>query len=511
MFSRLRHSSRRGVCSRAFPIVCLLVFLGTPGSLVARGEITSELAADPAVQAAIGIYELWAEQQLTYQDLPGLSVGVIRDQELVWARGFGWSDRKRQVPATPETLYRMGSVTKLFTATAVMQLRDAGKLRLDDPVSKHLPWFSIATEFDAWGDITVWNLLTHTAGLPREGGVPYWTTHEFPDLEELRAALGEQHAIFAPNTTYKYSNLGMSILGAVVEAVSGQSWHDYVDRNVLGALAMKSSTTQPGERHHRQRAISYYRRMDDGSREVFDYYDTGAIGPAANLVSNVVDMARFASLQFRDPGDLEDLGEGVLSALSVREMQRPHWVSSSWRGGRGLGWSVSHQDRSATGKETIVSHGGWIGGNRTHLIVSPARKVAVVAMTNADDGSPSFFAYEAYDVLAPAIEKALSRQDEAARKTATDEIPEVWHTYVGLYSDPWRFESRVLIEDGKLVVYEPSYPPSDGAGGSTTVLVPLADGSFRIPDGETVRFEADSRGRVVRMFWRHEYRDRIGD
>ena len=157
---------------------------------------TGELAEQSPVADAIALLDLWIEEQRTYRDLPGLSIGVVHDQELVWAKGYGTSDLETEAPVTPETVFRVGSITKLFTATAIMQLRDAGKLRLDDPVSTHLPWFEVKSSFEDEPEITVRHLLTHTSGLPRDAAFPQWTTHDFPTRDQVREALPGQDAIF---------------------------------------------------------------------------------------------------------------------------------------------------------------------------------------------------------------------------------------------------------------------------------------------------------------------------
>lgn len=469
-----------------------LAVLLLPGA--AAGSAAVPLAEAPGVAAATRLLDLWVEEQMAHQDLPAVVIGVVHDQEVVWARGWGLADRERRIAATPQTLFRVGSVTKLFTATAVLQLRDAGKLRLDDPVARHLPWFRVESDFLHDGPITIRQLLTHTSGLPREAAFAYWTEHVFPSRGELRAALPGQRAVFAPASRYKYSNLGLSLAGEVVAAVSGMPWADYLERHVFAPLGMTGTTGAPGEEHLSRRAVSYMRRLADGTRPVFDYYDTGAIAPAANVLSSVEDLLRFARLQFRTgPAG----GEQIVSGATLREMHRPHWVYDSWTGGRGLGFGISRRD----GK-TIVSHGGWIGGNRTHFLLVPGEKVGVVAFTNADDGSPASFGYEAYDLLGPAIRAAVARAAEPAAPRQADPS---WQAYVGTYTDPWHWEYRVLVLDDELVLYEHNYPPEEDAEDSLTRLEPVAEHTFRMSDGELVVFEMDEEGRVERIRRRYEY------
>ena len=143
------------------------------------------IAQAPEVASNIKLLEAWIESQMAYRSVPGMSVGVVYDQTLIWARGFGYADVEKKIPATPATIYRMASVTKTFTATAIMQLRDAGKLSLDDPVVKHLPWFKVKSRFHDAPAVNIRHLLTHTSGLPREAAYPYWTDNFFPPLEQI--------------------------------------------------------------------------------------------------------------------------------------------------------------------------------------------------------------------------------------------------------------------------------------------------------------------------------------
>ena len=139
-------------------------------------------------KSALDLLVAWIEAQVVHRELPGLTMGIVHDQTLVWGRGFGWADVERREAATIETLYRIGSITKLFTATAIVMLRDAGKLGLDDPLTAYLPWFAMKSASPDAGSITIRHLLTHTSGLPREAAFPYWTDDRFPTVEEIGAS-----------------------------------------------------------------------------------------------------------------------------------------------------------------------------------------------------------------------------------------------------------------------------------------------------------------------------------
>src|SRR5262245_13829537 len=248
----------------------------------------SPVSDNPAVRSAIDLYAAWIESQLAYSGVPALSAAIVHDQELVWARGFGLAHVERQEPATPDTLYRIASITKLFTATALLQLRDAGKLRLDDPLTTHLPWFAIQRAQADAEPITIRHLLTHAAGLPREAAFPYWADGQFPTTAEIRAALGGQRPPLAPGVRWKYSNLGLTLAGEIVAAASGQAYAAYVRERILEPLGMRETLVESPAADHPRLAAGYTRRLPDGApRQRAPHTDTRGLTPAANITTSV--------------------------------------------------------------------------------------------------------------------------------------------------------------------------------------------------------------------------------
>lgn len=485
--------------------VATALLIAAACSLAARAACGAAL--DPKVADAAALYDLWVGEQLAYHQIPGVVVGVVSGSELLWAKGYGTTDLAGGVPLTPTTPFRIGSVSKLFTATAILQLRDAGKLRLDDPVVKLLPWFQVPNPFPGAPPITVEHLLTHTSGLSREGPFPAWTTHQFPSREELRATISQVTVISPPGKSYRYSNLGLALLGEIVAAVSGESWAGYVARHIAQPLGMRATTGAPTAATLAALPRQHRRRQPDGSRGTLDYYETGALAPAAAVISTLEDLARFAALHLTaDPaGVVATQGRAsgtpslasVLAPATVFEMQRPHFVYPSWTGGRGLGFAVSRRDG-----RTYVSHGGWIGGHRTDFLLDPERKLAAIALTNADDASPGLFARQALDLIGGAITAGTATPPKSAATLSPDPT---WQRYVGRYTDPWDWQIDVLVADGALCLYEHGYPPADDADESLTRLTPAPDGTFRTPDGEIVRFEIGADGKVTRMYRRADY------
>lgn len=204
-------------------------------------SLLAGLADHPDVTAAERVFRAWMEEQLAYRGLPRIAVGVVHDQELVWSQGFGFANLDAKVSVTPATKFRMASHSKLFTATAVMQLRDQGKLRLDDLAVKYLPWFQPRTAEPDADAITIEELLTHSSGLTREAG-SHWSDYEFPDAGSIQKYVRENTAAYAPGVRWKYSNLAFTVAGMLVEAVSGESYADYVRKHIFEPLG--------GCRHH---------------------------------------------------------------------------------------------------------------------------------------------------------------------------------------------------------------------------------------------------------------------
>jgi len=471
---------------------CALIvfFLSTIATIPLSAQ---ELADDAEVKAQIGLFSAWLEGQLEIRGLPGVAVGVVSDQELIWARGFGHADIEADRHMQTDTRFRMASHSKLFTATSIMQLREQNKLRLDDPVTEYLPWFNFQQASPDDPPVTIEHLLTHSSGLPREAG-SHWTELDFPTAAELRDLVSERQAPFSPEVRWKYSNLAYSIAGMVVEAVSGLSWADYLQQNIFDPLGMSASSVDKSDA---KMATGYGRRMPDGSRAVMPFVDARGMAAATGLTSTVEDMARFVSAQFRKGTRGEDR---LLSTASLREMHRVRMLESTWTSGQGIGFSVRRRD----GKLTI-GHGGGYPGYTTNTTIQLDSKVGVIVLTNTTDSNPGQIARELMDSVGEAVAKlAAAEKDE---KIAWDPS---WERFAGRYSSR-NGERQVLVMNEALV----SMNPWSLSLGDPTELEPLGDDLFRMtaptgggPVGEIVRF-IEENGVVTRMYTGDSYSDRV--
>ena len=190
--------------------------------------------ADCVLQTLIPDIERLAETKVAKYKLPGMALGIIRDQELVWFGGFGAADLDSGKKPTENAIARIASVTKTFTTTAIMQLRDEGRLKLEDPLAQHMPEFAAvrAIRGDIEG-VTLRRLLTHRSGLVTESPTHGWNDLDFPSREEMLAKLPETGIVIPQDSAFKYSNLAFGLLGEVVYRLTGMPYTEYIHANII--------------------------------------------------------------------------------------------------------------------------------------------------------------------------------------------------------------------------------------------------------------------------------------
>lgn len=467
--------------------ISLLVLASSCGSgWLLAGEKETDLTD------AYRLIEVWLDAQRDYDRLPGLSASVVVDQDLAWSQAFGLANPAEGVAARPDTIYSICSISKVFTAVAIMQLRDAGKLRLDDRIEDLLPDYDLAQQFDDSGPITIRSLLTHSSGLPRESDIPYWTGPDFPfpSREEILAKLGEQKTLYPASTYYQYSNLGLGLLGEVIRAVAGVPYEEYVEMNILQPLELANTRTNlPESLWGSQLAVGHGVLRRDGTLDALPLFQARGLASAFGLSSTVEDLGRFAAWQFRL---LNGGGEEVLRAATLREMHRVQWIDPDWKATRGLGFYVTEKDG-----RSIVGHGGFCPGYRSQLLLDPKHDVAAVVMINAATVSPYALSEGMLAILGEA------RKNEI-QQAAPDGV--VLEDYAGRYDEqPWSGESLVVPWQGGLAVL--GVPAHDPASSMYLLQHVEGDTFRRVRDkgdalGEEIVFERDESGKVVR-FWRH--------
>ena len=450
-------------------------------------------ALDPAKAAALGeamrAAELWIDGQRRYRRIPAISAALVRGDATVWAKGFGTTDRAGRIPATPDTIYSICSISKLFTAVALMQQWERGKVALDAPIERYLPWARLADDPRDSVPITLRGLLTHSAGLPREADFPYWTGPDFafPSQAQVRVAIREQTPLYPASTTWQYSNLGLTLVGETVEAVSGTPYAEYVDANILGPLGLDDTRAGiPAQLYGQQMAVGWGALEADGTRPEVGLFDPAGITPAAGFTASVADLAKFASWTFRVASSGE---EEVLRPSTLREMQRVHYISPDWETSWGLGFSVRQE-----GGTTVVGHGGACPGYRSVLMLAPSESMGVAVAMNAMDDPGG---------IARGIAALVKARGEAA---PFDPVAGVdLADYAGVYSgQPWDSDFMLIPWAGGLTWLDPDAVEPARA---LWRLKPLGGDRFRVvtdkgAEREAVTFERDAAGQV-RAIRRH--------
>ncbi|HEV7385093.1 MAG TPA: serine hydrolase domain-containing protein, partial [Phenylobacterium sp.] len=460
----------------------------------------SKAAQREARAEALRLADAWLDAVRAYNHLPALSAAVEVGDELVWAKGYGAIDPGGKVPASSGTIYSICSISKLFTSVAVMQQFEAGRVRLDEPVTTYLPWAKLKS-VDAADSlpISLRAMLTHSAGLPRESDSPYWTGPDFlfPSREQVRETLTRQEALYPVGRYFQYSNLGLTLVGETVEAVSGEPYAAYVQAHVLGPLGLTDTHPfMPMALYEKRLAAGFGPLRRDGTRELLRPFDARGVAPAAGYTSTVEDMARFAAWQFR----LLRTGKPeVLKASTLREMQRVQFVDPDWKTNWGLGFSITHMDR-----HTFVGHGGACPGYQSALMMEPATETAVVVMDNASENP---------DPYAAGVFALLAKRGEFKFKDPQPAQGVNLEAYSGRYaSTPWRSEGVMTPWAGGLAYLSlPTPNPADGI----QVLKPKGGDVFRRvrddgSEAEEYRFERNAAGKVTRFIHFNNPTDLIG-
>jgi CubicO group peptidase (beta-lactamase class C family)/D-alanyl-D-alanine dipeptidase len=368
--------------------------------------------------------------------LPSLAIALVDDQQVVYAEGFGFEDGAHMRAATAQTVFRIGSVSKLFTDIAVMQLVERGKLDLDAPVTRYLPTFRPHNPFG--GEITLRELMSHRAGLVREPPVGHYFDNTSPSIDATVASLNETSLVYAPGTHTKYSNAGIAVVGDVIEHVTGRPFAEYLREAVLGPLAMQESAFAPDAavtKHLAQARMWSY----DGLDFAAPTFELGE-APAGAMYSTVTDLARFMSALFA--GGQGASGE-VLKTATLESMWKPQYA-----GGRfGLGFVLG----SLSGQRE-VGHDGAIYGFATSLAALPDVRLGVVVVTTVDSAN-AVTGHIAQD----ALRMMLARRNGGAAKPAVeheavgrDFALAAEGTYAG-EADASR-EVRLDEQEGKLVL-----------------------------------------------------------
>ncbi len=341
--------------------VVLLAFSLESASLHAQ---TKGLSADKRAQI-----EKAASSFMAANSVPGISVAVVQDGELVWSAGFGMADLENFVPATPFTLFRLGSISKPVTATAILQLSERGKLDLDAELQKYCPAFPKKE----W-PITTRELLGHLGGIRHYnpdgmGDIPDDSAKHFASMEESLQIFASDPLVAKPGTKFHYSTYGYTVLGCVLEGAASEKYVDYVKEKVFEPAGMAETQADNffAVVQHRTR---WYHKDKSGVVQNAGVLDSSYKIPGGGLISSADDMARF---------EIAIMTNKLLKPTTRDLMWTPQKAADGSQNGYALGWGTQKKYGLA-----LVEHTGGQQGTSTSIILVPERRAGIVVLANMD-------------------------------------------------------------------------------------------------------------------------------
>jgi len=344
---------------------------------------------------------------------------VARDGKILLDKGYGFANLEWDIPNSPQTKFRLGSVTKQFTAASILLLEERRELRIDERAGKYLSDLP-----KAWDKITIYNLLTHTAGIPNFTNFPDYKTNHASAVTpgELLKRFIDRPLEFPPGEKFAYSNSGYIVLGMIIEKVSGQTYGTFVQDNIFTPLAMHDSGYDSNNAIIKHRASGY--SFASGSPKNASYVDMTVPFAAGGLYSTVEDMLKWENGLFEGK---------LLTQASLTKMTTP------FKGQYALGVGVHKM-----GERTIVEHAGGVDGFVADAAFFPEEKLAIVVLSNQEDSSPTTIAKKLADI-------AHGKQAELQREWIEVTIPATTlKSYVGKYQLPDGPEMVITLDNGTL-------------------------------------------------------------
>ena len=380
------------------PLICLMLFFTVSFSQTTQyvPPVFPDTDRAAKVEVTRTIVDQMFKEHAEKQHLPGLVYGVVLDGKLLYTGAFGYSNLEKKYTAEATTLFRIASMSKSVTALAILQLRDAGKLNLDDPASKYIPEMKklkyLANDAP---EITIRHLLTHGAGFPEDNP---WGDRQLDDSDaELRKLMADGPSFSnVPGIEYEYSNVGFALLGQVVQVVSGLDFQTYTKENIFKPLGMENTVWEYTNAPENKLALGYMWSHDAYTNVPLLHH--GSYGAMGGLITSIDDFTRYVALHLSAWPPKSDLEDGPLKRSSLREMHHPWRFSGmntqfKYPSGRecakvnaygyGLGWSSDCQGR------ITVGHSGGLPGFGSNWTMMPQYGLAIMSFDNRTYGGTS--------------------------------------------------------------------------------------------------------------------------
>jgi D-alanyl-D-alanine carboxypeptidase len=431
---------------------------------------------EKALQRSCAYIKDWLMFHYEREDNPGFVVAIAHKGKVLLNEAYGYANLENKQKLTPQHIFRIASHSKTFTATAIMQLQEQGKIKIDDKVTDYVLWLKDHKD-ERWQNVTIRQLMSHSAGVTRDGPAnDYWNVEApFPSKDEFRAQMLEAELVIDNNTQLKYSNYGYALLGEVIEAVSGSTYHNYVTINIVEQLGLTNTGPEFNESNKGRLVTGYSRKGPGKKRLPIVNINTNSMASATGFYSTAEDLCTYFNAHMQGSGKL-------LRDESKKEMQRVQWQAENTRDkvDYGLGLDIEYVN-----EHRLFGHGGGFPGNITKSYFDPKNELVVIALTNAN-GSPTA-------LMGKSIVKVIDYfQDEPAEPK--------WVKFQGRYMSLWRDSDYIAIGN-KLVVsssdsWEPFSAPEELEHVEGNLFKISKTDSFSSVN-ETVEFTLDSSGKVV--------------
>ncbi len=418
-------------------------------------------------------FDEYINKALKDWDVPGLAIAIVKNDQIVFARGYGVRKLGDPTPVDEKTIFAIGSSSKAFTSASIAMLVDEGKIKLDDPATKYLPGFQL---FDPYvtREMTVRDLLCHRSGLERGDFLWYGTSYS---RDEIVRRVRFLKPTWSFRARFGYQNIMYLTAGQIVAGVSGKSWDDFIRDRIFNPLGMTSSSTSISDLKNATDVATPHAKLDD-KVEIIPWRNIDNIAPAGSINSNVVDMAQWVRLQL---GEGVYKGQRLISSGGAKEMHtaqtvirmEPPWTlfyPDAHFLNYGLGWFLhDHRGRK------VIEHGGNIDGMSALVAMIPEEKIGLVILTNLN-GTPvtgavasrvydlylgvqprdySADLLKSYNALLEQGKQAQKKADEARVKGTSPTL--ALDKYAGAYKDEMYGDAKVALENGKLVLTTPGF------------------------------------------------------
>ena len=477
-FERFLMNSNNALKQNLLAVFTCCFFTLYSGINSAKSTINHSLHPD-----AKKVLDVWLTAQLDYQQIPYMSVSYVKDQALVFNASYGHIEQNRIMPANNNTIASICSISKVFTATAIMKLVSQGKLNLDDKVIDLLPQLSVMPKDASLGDIKLIHLLNHTSGLPRDTLHSYWSgpKHHFPTKKELYASLANQHLESAVDKHSNYSNVGYALLGQIIEKASNTSYKKFIESEIFAPLNMNDSTVEMTlSNYGKSHALGYTATNRNGKRQQASFYTTQAMQSAAGISSNAHDLAKFAMWQFRE---LESINPELINADTLNAMyQTDHSPATK---NRGFGYQI----QTSQSGDIWAMHGGMCPGYNSFIQLNITQKQSFAVVTSANKVKAISYINNLKEIL----KRAALINDNAKTNSSLQE-------YAGFYDlNPWNSEYYVGAWGDELILL---YLPVQSVKHAMYHYKQVGKDRFQlIKDGEltaeTLTFKRNKEGNIV--------------